>query len=105
MAKYKLNPELYRKLSEPFETEKEMDEAIEKFSEEVANLREQRGLLNVVVVIGSAYLKEGEETQIVAIRNHGDMFQCSQIASQAAMTLENNIVEAMQTARGRRIQH
>jgi len=54
---WKPNPELYERLSKPYETQEAAGAALTRFSEGMAKLREECGIAEVLIVAG-AYSKE-----------------------------------------------
>lgn len=97
---YEQNPELFRELSQPFDSEEKLSEAIRLFSEEVAELRKKYALTNIIIGIGDSCIVDGKETQMISIKNLGDIFQCATIAAAVANKLESNIHDALKDARG-----
>jgi hypothetical protein len=67
------NPQLYRELSEPFETMDEANSAVQEFFREVGELRKKYGLPNVYFIV-SASSKDaaGEEGQFIVNMMYGD---------------------------------
>lgn len=68
----KPNPELFRKMSEPFESVEEANKAIVAFFEEVGELRKKHGLENVYFIISGTWKTEEGEGQFIVPQMYGN---------------------------------
>lgn len=67
------DPATYRKLSEPFATAEEANDALQKFWEGVYELRKQCRIADVYMVVGfNVAAEDGEEGRMMGILHAGD---------------------------------
>jgi hypothetical protein len=77
------DPELYRKLREPFESIDEYKEACEKFFNGWRELREACGIPDVLMIISSSVLCEGLATEMMSMQTSGDVLKEEAMAAYA----------------------
>ncbi len=66
------DPALYRRLSEPYTSEEEANEAMDGFLKEMRTIREKWRIPEVHVAMGCNVTTDGEESVIMATSSHGD---------------------------------
>ena len=77
------NPELYRKLSEPFGSKEEADTEIAAFFEAVSQLRQKHLMPDVIVMAQANVIHEGDETIMQATAGFGDPLRMVTMLAQA----------------------
>ena len=96
------NPELYRKLSEPFQSNQEADVEMQAFMEGVKALREKHLLPDVVILIqANVKTEDGEEAIFQAVAGFGDPMRRVTMLAQALgrEQAENDLGKLLKAAR------
>jgi hypothetical protein len=78
------NPELFRKMAEPFPSAEAADAAFQAFAEELGALREKHKVTNVQFVMHASYrTPEGGELQLMNMGHYGDSLTAEPMAAYA----------------------
>lgn len=67
-----LNPELYKRLLEPFPSKESAQDSFDKFFTEFRELREKYGIPDVVVIARAIYMEEEKKRDVVLTMNSGN---------------------------------
>jgi hypothetical protein len=76
------NPKLFRRVSEPYPNAEAAAAALEAFAKDVSDLREKHRVMNVVVLMQSAYERGEDESRTIMTLRLGSETDCLAMQAQ-----------------------
>lgn len=89
------NRKLFREMSEPHESKESLSDAFDAFWNDVQASREKYRIQNIVVVIETSYITEGEEVSNLGVSTLGDRTQAESMCSYAFGKLKSEREELL----------
>lgn len=94
------DPELYRKMSVPFESLEDAQSASNSFFEEVAALREKYKIPDIIAIARFSFMMDGQEAETAMVSTRGDFNLVPHILGQAYKAARRQMEARLDAAAG-----